>query len=199
MPKVVDHDQRRREIADGLWAVVEEQGAGAVSVRTVAAKIGMSKTNLSHYFPTFGQLVGFAVAETIADVEAAAESLDLSDCDPQTATRAAMLLIPTTAKRRRQSDVWLMLLGQHDTDPTLAPVLRQLNESVRAGVQRLLQLMADQGHLHPSRDIAQEAAQLHALIDGLSVQTVADRPFMPTAEIKRIVANYFNQLSVPVG
>lgn len=198
MPRLVDHDQRRAEIIDAMWDVVDAQGAAAVSVRTVAAAAGMSKTNISHYFPTIGQLVGQAVAQTVSGVAAQAEKLDLDNCTVDIATQALLVLIPTTAIRRRQADVWLMLLSRHDDDPSLQPVLRELNSAVRAGISTLLQALADNGLIDGSRDIEEESAVLHAVVDGLSLQTLADRKFMPVATVKRIVGRHLEQLVVPI-
>lgn len=48
VPKIVDHDQRRAYLLDALWRVVASQGAAAVTVRSVAAEAGVSKSNVGH-------------------------------------------------------------------------------------------------------------------------------------------------------
>ena len=42
MPKIVDHETRREEIAEALWRVVRRDGVRAASVRTIAAEAGWS-------------------------------------------------------------------------------------------------------------------------------------------------------------
>ncbi len=51
MPKIVDHDARREEIAQALWRVVRRDGIRAASVRTVAAEAGWSAGAVRYYFP----------------------------------------------------------------------------------------------------------------------------------------------------
>ncbi|MDQ1250665.1 MAG: hypothetical protein QG597_5044, partial [Actinomycetota bacterium] len=50
MPKIVDHEARRREIVEAMWRIVQREGFAAVSVRSVAAEAGLSKASISHYF-----------------------------------------------------------------------------------------------------------------------------------------------------
>ena len=50
MPKVVDHEERRGEVAAAVWRIVSRDGLEAATVRRVAAETGMSTSVVSHYF-----------------------------------------------------------------------------------------------------------------------------------------------------
>lgn len=52
MPKRVDHDGRRREIADATWRLVAERGLDAVTMREISAALGVANGSLTHYFPS---------------------------------------------------------------------------------------------------------------------------------------------------
>jgi AcrR family transcriptional regulator len=59
VPKRVDHQQRRREIADALVRCARASGLHAVGFREVAAEAGVSVNLVQYYFPTKeGLLVG---------------------------------------------------------------------------------------------------------------------------------------------
>ncbi|WP_227981096.1 TetR/AcrR family transcriptional regulator [Nocardia spumae] len=49
MPKIVDHRQRRAEIADAVLAIVAEEGLSGVTLRDVADRSGWSTGVLNHY------------------------------------------------------------------------------------------------------------------------------------------------------
>ncbi|MEU2234713.1 TetR/AcrR family transcriptional regulator [Streptomyces vietnamensis] len=49
MPKIVDHRQRRAEIADAVLAIVAEEGVSGVTLREVADRSGWSTGVLNHY------------------------------------------------------------------------------------------------------------------------------------------------------
>jgi AcrR family transcriptional regulator len=50
MPKIVDHDQRRRELAEAAWSVIVESGIDGATTREIARRSGYSAGVLSHYF-----------------------------------------------------------------------------------------------------------------------------------------------------
>ena len=59
MPKIVDHEVRRRELAEAVWRVIVRDGVGDVSIRSVAAEAGWSSGALRHYFSTRAELLAF--------------------------------------------------------------------------------------------------------------------------------------------
>ena len=52
MPKIVDHDAHRAELALRAASYFSEHGYGGVSMRKVATHLDVSKSALYHYFPT---------------------------------------------------------------------------------------------------------------------------------------------------
>lgn len=62
MPKKVDHDARRRDIADALLQLAATAGLEAVSLRHVAAEAGVSMGAVQHYFRTKDDMLEFALA-----------------------------------------------------------------------------------------------------------------------------------------
>ena len=66
MPKIVDHDARRAELAAAVWRLASREGIDAVTMRGVAAEAGWSTGAVAHYFADKEELVLFAF-ETVAD------------------------------------------------------------------------------------------------------------------------------------
>ena len=50
MPKIVDHDQRRRELAQAAWNVIADSGIDGATTREIAREAGYSTGVLAHYF-----------------------------------------------------------------------------------------------------------------------------------------------------
>src|SRR3954463_15893549 len=61
MPKQVDHEQRRRVLAEAVFAVIGTRGFEAVSLRDVAEQAGFSMGTVQHYFPAKQQMLLFAL------------------------------------------------------------------------------------------------------------------------------------------
>ncbi|MFE3170678.1 TetR/AcrR family transcriptional regulator [Amycolatopsis sp. NPDC059235] len=64
MPKIVDHRQRRAEIADAVLAIVAEDGVAAVTLREVADRSGWSTGVLNHYVGGRDDLLRLAFRHT---------------------------------------------------------------------------------------------------------------------------------------
>lgn len=195
MPKIVDHQARRRDIVAAMWRIVERDGFAAVSVRSVAAEAGVSKATISHYFAKQSDLLVQAVEENIASVTGQLVELDLDHCTAEVVEEAMMIAIPTTAQRRREAQVWLALLSQHNLDPASTRALTHLNVTVRVGIMVVLRAMKAQGLMAPDRDILVECARTHALVDGLSLQTLTDPGLMPAGQIRRLVRAHVADLA----
>ena len=61
MPKIVDHEARRKELAEAAWRVIRREGLEGASVRNVAKEAGMSLGSLRHYFATQSELLAFSM------------------------------------------------------------------------------------------------------------------------------------------
>ncbi|MFY9712272.1 MAG: TetR/AcrR family transcriptional regulator [Microbacterium sp.] len=63
MPRVVDHDERRRQIAEALLVVAARDGHESVTSRAVAKELGVATGALWHYFDGFDDVIRAAAAE----------------------------------------------------------------------------------------------------------------------------------------
>ena len=197
MPKIVDHDERRSDIVDAMWRVVEHSGFEAVSIRSVAAEAGMSKATIGHYFRKRSDLISYAVERNIITVTSELVKLDLDTCTVDVAVEALMVTIPTTPQRRQQSQVWLSLLASHNLDPDISRSLTHLNVTVRVGLMVVLRALRKQGVVAANRDLLLESARLHAYVDGLSLQTLTDPATMPPAQVRTLVRLHLEDLALP--
>jgi len=75
MPKIIDYDAKRREIADKAAAVLARDGIMEANLGKVADLCGMGRTTLYQYFQNIGQLVDFTLAETFSRLDAEAEAI----------------------------------------------------------------------------------------------------------------------------
>src|SRR3954447_25910086 len=49
MPKIVDHDRRRRELVEAAWRVIARDGLEKTTTREIAREAGYSNGVLAHY------------------------------------------------------------------------------------------------------------------------------------------------------
>lgn len=197
MPKIVDHDERRRVIVEALWRVIARDGAHEVSVRHVAKEAGMPKSSIAHYVGTMPQLLGLAVDQLVEINTDYLMSLDLLELDVDKVTETLYTLVPVTPERRHRSGVWLLLIAQSGADPQFAEVLHRLNASVDEGLREIVAGMARQGMLHTTRDVDAEVRRIHALIDGLAIQALTDPALRSESDVRAILRAEVIALSEP--
>jgi AcrR family transcriptional regulator len=176
MPRVVDHEERRAQVAAAVWRVVSAEGLEAVTVRRVAAETGMSTSVVSHYFAGKDDLLRLAFrlvldrARSRADAEVRAGATG----------RAQALLVtglPLDAERRTEARIWFSFLGLALSRPDLAAEQRG---AYRAWRDALADALRAEG-LSESLDAETEAAGLIALVDGLAVQAAFEPGRLPAA------------------
>jgi TetR/AcrR family transcriptional regulator, transcriptional repressor of bet genes len=182
VPKVVDHEQRREELAAAVWRIASRQGLDAVTIRGVAAEAGWSTGALHHYFSDKEELLLFAF-RTIADrvgrrVEAARQSAR----EPLELVRELLAIgLPLDPERCDETRVWFAFLGLALSRPALARAQGAAYGQWRRLVASALEQAQEAGELDAAIDPYREAASLVALVDGLAVQAMFE-PSGPSAE-----------------
>lgn len=198
MPRIVDHDQRRQECADALWRVVSRDGAGAISVRSVAAEAGMSPTNLTHYFPSRAEMLAAVIRRHLDLGIAAVAEIGSDVIVIEQAVEMLMAAIPTTPTRRRQSEVWMLLVHERSASEVADRLLQEVQQTVFRGVLEGLDVLERSGLLGSGRHVADEAHRLHALIDGLSLQSLCDPVGMSEGRVRRLVTQHLSEIARPL-
>jgi TetR/AcrR family transcriptional repressor of bet genes len=182
VPKIVDHEQRRAEIAAAVWRIASRQGLDAVTIRGVAAEAGWSTGALHHYFSDKEELLLFAF-RTIADrVGRRVARAREESGEPLELVRALLAIgLPLDDERRDETRVWFAFLGLALSRPALARAQGAAYGQWRRLVASALEQAQDAGELDAAIDAYGEAASLVALVDGLAVQAMFE-PSGPSAE-----------------
>lgn len=194
MPKIVDHEKRRAEIAAALWRVIQREGIIGISIRAVAKEAGYPKATVTYYFNTQGDLLTYAMEESLrVSQQKIAKILQNAPGVPEY-VEALLEAIPTTPLRRRQTSIWLEVITQAQGNPDLRRYLLEVNNTVYLAVCAILEQMRAQGLMSPRRSIELEARTLHAVIDGLSLHTMTSHRVTPPAQIREIATHLILQL-----
>jgi len=194
MPKIVDHEKRRAEIAKALWRVIQREGITGVSIRVVAAEAGYPKATVTYYFKTQADLLTYAMEESLrVSQEKITRILAQSPGVPEY-VEALLEVIPTTPLRRRQTSIWLEVVTQSQGNADLRRYLLDVNNTVYVAICGVLEQMRAQGLVSPRRSIELEARTLHAVIDGLSLHTMTSHRATPPSQIREIATHLILQL-----
>lgn len=170
MPKVVDHEERRRELAGAVWRVITRDGVANVSMRTVAAESGWSSGALRHYFATRDELLAFACEQVHRRVTERIERARPQGTPREAARQLLLETMPVDEERRVEASIAFAFLALGLGDPALAAVQRK----ILTGMSELCSGVV--AHLLPGEPPSRRASlarRLNAVIDGLSVHVLA--------------------------
>lgn len=185
MPKIVDHEERRRELAEALWRVIAHSGPQAVSIRTVAAEAGLSAGALRHYFQTREELLVFAMdlSEERVVGRMREQSLSMAPEDSMVERTAGFAehMLPLDPTRSAEFRVWEAAGHLGDLDPRLEERWIRQRGLYRRLVGGLggLPPLEDPESEHPDPWLETWAAFLHTFVDGLALQMMVNPAQVP--------------------
>jgi TetR/AcrR family transcriptional regulator, transcriptional repressor of bet genes len=164
MPKQVDHEERRREIAAAVVRLVTTRGTEAASLRTVASEAGVSMGAVQHYFTTKDEMLRFALAygNTLLAERAARLMAERKPVTPRERFRLFVsLLIPLDDEGRDGARLWAGLISRGCVDEPTRKLAALAYANLTDFVVRQL------SEVLPGSDSGLAARHLVSVIDGL--------------------------------
>jgi AcrR family transcriptional regulator len=170
VPKVVDHEQRRKDLAGAVWRVIARDGVAEVSIRSVAAEAGWSSGALRHYFATRAELLAFACELVIEQVTNRVSAMRPAGSVRDAVGDILLQTMPVDDTRHTEASIAFAFLALGLGDPELARVQRLHFTGMYELCLRLIRRL-----IPPPRHVTPEtlAHRLHALVDGLTVHVLA--------------------------
>ena len=178
MPKRVDHDERRRQIAAALLRVAAARGLHATGMREVAAEAGVSLRLVQYYFGTKEELLLFGAQQLAARfAERGLARIRQLGQPPRPRDVIAAIVtegLPADEETRTFHVVYTAYLALSLTEPALAIAPLVKNSAAVIGVIAA-QLKAAQaaGDMPGRLDPDTEALSLTALAGGLATSVIA--------------------------
>ncbi len=165
VPRTIDREQRKEQLAEALWRVAVERGIAAVSVRTVAEEAGVVVGSLRHVFASRADLLEFSaqlmVRRASERIQAVASPVDESD-RRRYAVEVLRQLLPLTPDSRAELEVNVALIAEAPALPRLTEIRDHAHREIAVLCGRIVEMLAGD----PDRPAA---ARLHALVDGLAL------------------------------
>jgi AcrR family transcriptional regulator len=181
VPKRVDHEQRRRQIADALLRAAATRGLHATGMREVAAEAGVSLRLVQYYFGTKEELLLFAMQQLAAQFgeRALARIRRIKQTEGPVSPRdviAAILTegLPADDERRTFTVLYTAYFALSLTEPALAiaPLVKNSNAVIDV-VAAQLRAAEAAGDTPAQLDPDLEAVSLLAMSAGLGTSVLA--------------------------
>jgi AcrR family transcriptional regulator len=170
VPKRVDQDQRRRAIAEAVFAVIGDRGFGAVSLRDVASAAGVSMGSVQHYFATKDEMLAFTLQYLRERVlyRLQVELGLLADPSPREMVRTGLrMMLPLDEPSRQEAQVNIAFFSAATVTSAYADLLRDGYAQLLDITREQLREAAAGGQIVAGADPDREAAALFFTARGL--------------------------------
>lgn len=194
MPRLVDHQQRRAELAEAVWTVIRRDGLERASVRNVAREAGLSMGSLRHYFATQSELLCFAMQLVGDRARARIAALEPATGARRAAAQLLHELVPLDDERRAEAEVWLAFTGRALVDPQQRAIYEEIHDGLYGACTSVISLLVEAGLAAEGLDVALEAGRLHALLDGLALHAVMRPTKVSPSQVKAVLARHLDTL-----
>jgi AcrR family transcriptional regulator len=197
MPKDVDHDARREELAESVWRVVARDGLERATIRVIAQETGWSAGSLAHYFVDKDDMLESALRIAYERIAARWDDLLKGLTGIAALRELVMDNLPLDDDRVLETkflmNYWSRAIREGAGAPRPAhrgPLLiERLTSFARQG-QR-------DGELDPERSPEDVAELLLGLIDGVSLHALLDPDRLPPGRQIALVDDELDRMTRP--
>ncbi|MGV9711370.1 TetR/AcrR family transcriptional regulator [Gordonia sp. NPDC003424] len=180
MPRLVDHDERRRAIIAAAWRLIATRGIDGINMRDLAAEAGYTNGALSHYFAGKDEILRSAFEHVIAETNRRIEGSVGRSRGRLALRKLCFELMPLTDEARLEARIAVSLWQRALTDPVMESVNNEAVSAWKLGMNDLWAEAIAMQQLPPS-DLGVGVELLMTTIIGLQVTAVLD----PAATTRR--------------
>ena len=162
--------------ADATIAIIAEEGFDRVSVRSVAARLGVAPGTVQYRSPSRRTLLTDALVRSVQRQAGRVVSHETDPADPETLVRALAELLPTGAVQREDAAAWVAFGAAASTRPWLADPYWEALVIMRTWVEGVLAGTRQAGLMRTDLSPAEGARLVTALVNGLALDLLNAPP-----------------------
>ncbi|MFE1628973.1 TetR/AcrR family transcriptional regulator [Brevibacillus reuszeri] len=192
MPKLIDHEKRREQIAEATWRIILERGMEGATVRNIAKEAGLSLGALRHYFATQDELLIYAMTlvKERATARIAKIALQEQYSSKEKIIRLLLELVPTNQEKMAEAEVWFAFTAYFRHKD----VFDAMHDGIYAGLQKVMNYAEQVGLLPNKVDKELETERLYAIIDGLALHALLDPKRLDGERMELILVQHLTEL-----
>jgi DNA-binding transcriptional regulator YbjK len=187
MPKVVDQEQQRLQLAEAAIRVIERSGIQGATVRAVAREAGVSRGLLAHYFENHRELIGAAMNAMVREsVNYVRGKMDQSAEDPGGVPTFLQALSSVEASNKVSSVAMLRLWAESAIDPELRHLMAKSYVELHREALQVVEEGMKRGEIDASLEPGEVADLLVTLGDGLCIARTLRLKHMNRNRVKKL-------------
>ncbi|HUH38744.1 MAG TPA: TetR/AcrR family transcriptional regulator [Spongiibacteraceae bacterium] len=195
MPKIVDHDARRREIAATVARLIAEQMLENVTIQGIARACGYSPGMVLHYYANKEQLLLSALGWCESQHRARIEKQVAGRRGVQALYHRLLAALPTDATIAREWHISMQFWSHLPGSPAIAEYYNNRHwESFSAGIEDL-ELGTALNELQTGLDLEWTMRSLTTLVTGIGVSALYNAGQYPAATQRRMLKQAIEPLA----
>ncbi|KAA5838420.1 TetR/AcrR family transcriptional regulator [Saccharopolyspora hirsuta] len=170
MPKIIDHDQRRREIVEVAKQLIIEGGFEAATMRSIVAAAGYANGALKRYFPSKDSIIAATFQSVLAEMNERIGEQGPAPEDPLEALRHYVEAALPLDQYRIDSARVLLALWEHSVaNEDLAELYRQHLRTWRAQLAERIAAARGRGESPDAPEVMALAGEVIGVSIGANV------------------------------
>ncbi|WP_067885916.1 TetR/AcrR family transcriptional regulator [Actinomadura chibensis] len=195
MPRVADHDERRRQMADAVRRIVAADGMEKVTFAHAAKEAGVSVGLVGYYFSGKDELLLFTFQRICERTrERVARAMDRDGTVRDTLRDCLLEFLPLDAERGAELRVYLAFCGRAVDSARLRDVQVAVHDEVRAHLTEAIEAAQASEEISGNADPKAEATALWAFVDGLALHSHAGPQSLPPDAAVAALDTYLDRL-----
>ena len=162
--------------ADATIAIIAEEGFDRVSVRSVAARLGVAPGTVQYRSPSRRTLLTDALVRSVQRQGGRVASHEVDPAQPETLVRALAELLPTGAVQREDAAAWVAFGAAASTRPWLADPYWEALQVMRTWVEGVMADARKAGRMRADLSPAEGARLVTAVVNGLTLDLLNAPP-----------------------
>ncbi|MFB9857180.1 TetR/AcrR family transcriptional regulator [Paenarthrobacter aurescens] len=196
MPKIVDHDARRVELARAVWTVVGRDGVGGASIRAVAAEAGWTHGAIAHYFKRRDDLLLFAYRLAVERELGSAPGEDVQSDPFERLVGLLLRSLPVDERSALDVRIWLGFMGRVADEPELARAVLGEHENYHASVRELVGQCVAESCAPSDLDVEEATESAVVYADGLGIAASLDPNRYGPAKLEQMLRTFLRSLGL---
>ena len=190
MPKQVNHEERRRIIAEATWEMIMKKGIEGTSVRAIADEANLSLGSLRHYFSSQEELLSYSMDLVKERVTERLEKKFAQDIPmDELLVHFFLEIIPLEEQSRLEMTVWFHFMANVQFRHKF-----EGDDGILEALNQLLSVLEANNRLKSGMNLQEEIETLYALVDGLAIHCLFAPERLTKERIVPIIVKHVNRL-----
>ncbi|TLS50942.1 TetR family transcriptional regulator [Paenibacillus antri] len=193
MPKIVNHEEKKEQIAAATWRVILRGGMKGATVRSIAKEADISLGALRHYFSTQDELLAYAMQLVRERANARIQAILSETLPPKTMVRRVLFeIVPLNEDTRAEMDVWLAYVFSLGRKADSLGV----QQEIYSGIRKMIEYLDHRRLLREDLDKELTAETLYSLVDGLAMHAFLEPRRLTKERTAAVLTSYLDSICI---